>query len=197
VITAYSGMRPKLVPDKVGGFGDFVVEEVEEAPGVMQLVGIESPGLTAAPAIAEHVSEWVRDRIPAGENSSFQKTWSSVHRTREESISTVDNLIAEYPGYGEIVCRCEMVTKTEIVDSINNKLGASSLNAIKYRSRATMGRCQGGFCGPRIVDLLLENGKSPESITLNGGDSWLFLGTTEDLRAESKAKRAKQKVGAK
>ncbi len=197
VITAYSGMRPKLVPAKVGGFGDFVVEEVEEAPGVMQLVGIESPGLTAAPAIAEHVSEWVRDRIPAGENSSFQKTWSSVHRTREESISTVDNLIAEYPGYGEIVCRCEMVTKTEIVDSINNKLGASSLNAIKYRSRATMGRCQGGFCGPRIVDLLLENGKSPESITLNGGDSWLFLGTTEDLRAESKAKRAKQKVGAK
>ncbi len=197
VITAYSGMRPKLVTAKEGGFGDFVVEEVDEAPGVMQLVGIESPGLTAAPAIAEHVSSWVRERIPAGESSSFQKTWSSVHRTREETLSTVDNMIAEDPGYGEVVCRCEMVTKTEIVDAINNKLGAESLNAIKYRSRATMGRCQGGFCGPRIVDLMLENGKSPESITLNGGDSWLFLGTTEDLRAESKAKRAKQKVGAK
>ena len=197
VITAYSGMRPKLVTSKEGGFGDFVVEEVEEAPGVMQLVCIESPGLTAAPAIAEHVSSWVRERIPAGESSNFQKTWSSVHRTREETLSTVDRLINEDPGYGEVVCRCEMVTKTEIVDAINNKLDATSLNAIKYRSRATMGRCQGGFCGPRIVDLLLENGKSPEDITLNGGDSWLFLGTTEDLRAESKAKRAKEKAGAK
>ncbi|NQW19671.1 MAG: NAD(P)/FAD-dependent oxidoreductase [Chloroflexi bacterium] len=196
VITAYSGMRPKLVPSKVGGFGDFVIEEVPEAPGVMQLVGIESPGLTASPAIAEHVSNWVRERIPATSNSGFQNTWSSVHRTREKTLAVVDNLIAEDPSYGEVVCRCEMVTKAEIVDSINNKLGATSLNAIKYRSRATMGRCQGGFCGPRIVDLLIENGKSPESITLNGGNSWLFLGTTEDLRAESKAKRAKQKADA-
>lgn len=197
VITAYSGMRPKLVPSKVGGFGDFVIEEVPEAPGVMLLVGIESPGLTAAPAIALHVSEWVRERIPASQNPKFQKTWSSVNRTREEDESVVDQLIAEDPDYGEIVCRCEMVTKKEIVDSINNKLDATSLNAIKYRSRATMGRCQGGFCGPRIVDLLLENGKSPESITLNGGDSWLFVGSTEDLRNESKAKRAAEKVGAK
>ncbi len=196
VITAYSGMRPKLVPSKVGGFGDFVIEEVPEAPGVMQLVGIESPGLTAAPAIAEKVSDWVRERISTEANPGFQKKWSSVHRTREDTLSIVDSLIAEDPDYGEIVCRCEMVTKREIVDAINNKLDATSLNAIKYRSRATMGRCQGGFCGPRIVDLLLENGKSPESITLNGGDSWLFLGTTEDLRTERKAQRASQKSGA-
>jgi glycerol-3-phosphate dehydrogenase len=99
--------------------------------------------------------------------------------------------MGEDPGYGEIVCRCEMVTHREIVDVINNELEATSLNAIKYRSRATMGRCQGGFCGPRIVDLLLENGVSPESVTLNGGGSWLFMGTTEDLRAERKALRAK------
>ncbi|MBP38647.1 MAG: NAD(P)/FAD-dependent oxidoreductase [Dehalococcoidia bacterium] len=197
VITAYSGMRPKLVTAKEGGFGDFVVEEVEEAPGVMQLVGIESPGLTAAPAIAEHVSEWVRKRIPASANSGFQETWSAVHRTREDTLSKIDTMIAEDPDYGEIVCRCEMVTKTEIVDAINNELDATSLNAIKYRSRATMGRCQGGFCGPRIVDLLIESGKSPESITLNGGDSWLFLGTTEDLRAQAKTRRASQKMGAK
>ena len=197
VITAYSWMRPKLVPAKVGGFGDFVVEEVPEAPGVMQLVGIESPGLTAAPAIAEDVSEWVRERIPTSESPDFKKTWSSVHRSREEAMGAIEELIAEDLGYGEIICRCEMVTKTEIVDAINNKLDATSLNAIKYRSRATMGRCQGGFCGPRIVDLLIENGKSPESITLNGGDSWLFLGTTEDLRADAKARRASQKVGVK
>ncbi|HIF72299.1 MAG TPA: FAD/NAD(P)-binding oxidoreductase [Dehalococcoidia bacterium] len=190
VITAYSGMRPKLVPVSVGGFGDFVVEEVPEALGVMQLVGIESPGLTAAPAIAEDVTAWALERIPAEKNPGFKKTWSSVRRTREEELEVIDDLIGEDSDYGEIMCRCEMVTKKEIVDSINNELDATSLNAIKYRSRATMGRCQGGFCGPRIVDLLLENGKSPESLTLKGGGSWLFMGTTEDLRAEGKALRA-------
>jgi glycerol-3-phosphate dehydrogenase len=193
VITAYSGMRPKLVPSSVGGFGDFVVEEVPEAPGVMQLVGIESPGLTAAPAIAEEVSRWARERIPAKKNPDFKKTWSSVRRTREEELGVIDELVAEDPGYGEIMCRCEMITRREIVDSINNELNATSLNAIKYRSRATMGRCQGGFCGPRIVDLLIKHGGAPESLTLNGGGSWMFMGSTEDLRAERKAQRARAK----
>ena len=193
VITAYSGMRPKLVPSSVGGFGDFVVEEVPEAPGVMQLVGIESPGLTAAPAIAEEVSRWARERIPAKKNPDFKKTWSSVRRTREEELGVIDELVAEDPGYGEIMCRCEMITRREIVDSINNELNATSLNAIKYRSRATMGRCQGGFCGPRIVDLLIKHGGTPESLTLNGGGSWMFMGSTEDLRAERKAQRARAK----
>ena len=193
VITAYSGMRPKLVPSSVGGFGDFVVEEVPEAPGVMQLVGIESPGLTAAPAIAEEVSRWTRERLPAKKNLNFKKTWSSVRRTREEELGVIDELVAEDPGYGEIMCRCEMITRREIVDSINNELNATSLNAIKYRSRATMGRCQGGFCGPRIVDLLIKHGGAPESLTLNGGGSWMFMGSTEDLRAERKAQRARAK----
>jgi glycerol-3-phosphate dehydrogenase len=193
VITAYSGMRPKLVPSSVGGFGDFVVEEVPEALGVMQLVGIESPGLTAAPAIAEDVADWARERIPAGENPKFVSRWSSVRRTREEELDVIDELVAEDPGYGEIMCRCEMITRREIVDSINNGLNATSLNAIKYRSRATMGRCQGGFCGPRIVELLIEHGGAPESLTLNGGGSWLFMGSTEDLRAERKTQRGRAK----
>ena len=191
VITAYSGVRPKLNPSRIGGFGDFVVEEVPEAPGIMHLVGIESPGLTAAPAIADDVTGWVRERIPAKRNPGFKKKWSSVRRTREEELAVIGGLIEDDPAYGEIVCRCEMVTRREIIDAINNELDATSLNAIKYRSRATMGRCQGGFCGPRIVDLLIEHGEEPESITLNGGDSWLFMGTTEDLRAERKAQRAK------
>lgn len=193
VITAYSGMRPKLVPSKVGGFGDFVIEEVPESPGVMHLVGIESPGLTAAPAIAEKVSGWVRERIPAKANPAFKTKWSSVHRTREDEQEVISGLISEDAAYGEIVCRCEMITRREVADSINNELHAASLNAIKYRSRATMGRCQGGFCGPRIVDLLIESGKDPAAITLNGGDSWLFTGSTEDLRAERKAQRTEVK----
>jgi len=182
VITAYSGMRPKLVPAKVGGFGDFVIEEVSEQPGMMNLVGIESPGLTASPAVALEISEWVRERIPAKANDSFKQSWTAVDSVRDESPEKIDELIAEDAAYGEIICRCEMVTRKEIIDSINNPLEATSLNAIKYRSRATMGRCQGGFCGPRVVDLLIENGHSPESLTLTGGDSWLFLGSVEDLR---------------
>lgn len=191
VITAYSGMRPKLNPSRIGGFGDFVVEEVPEALGIMQLVGIESPGLTAAPAIAEEVTDWVRERIPAKANPNFKKKWTAVRRTREEELEVIGGLIGDDPAYGEIMCRCEMVTRREVIDAINNELDATSLNAIKYRSRATMGRCQGGFCGPRIVELLIEQGRSPESITLNGAGSWLFMGTTEDLRAERKALRAK------
>ncbi|MDP6822622.1 MAG: NAD(P)/FAD-dependent oxidoreductase [Dehalococcoidia bacterium] len=182
VITAYSGMRPKLVPSKVGGFGDFVLEEVPEQLGMMNLVGIESPGLTASPAIADEISGWVRERIPAKKNSNFKGKWTAVDRVRDETPEKIDALIGEDPAYGEIICRCEMVTRKEIIDSINNGLEATSLNAIKYRSRATMGRCQGGFCGPRIIDLLIENGHSPESLTLTGGDSWLFLGSVEDLR---------------
>ena len=194
VITAYSGMRPKLVPSSVGGFGDFVVEEVPERPGVMQLVGIESPGLTAAPAIADVVSDWVREKIPATKNPQFKSQWTAVKRVRDEPVDVVEKLIGEDSSFGEIVCRCEMVTRREVVDSINNELGAVALNSIKYRSRATMGRCQGGFCGPRIIDLLLESGYPPESLTLTGGDSWLFLGTPEDLRAERKAARAESKT---
>ncbi|NQW17136.1 MAG: NAD(P)/FAD-dependent oxidoreductase [Chloroflexi bacterium] len=189
VITAYSGMRPKLVPSKVGGFGDFVIEEVEEAPGVMQLVGIESPGLTASPAIAEQVSAWVRDKIPAQGKADFVSKRTSIPRLRDEPLELREARIQKDGDYGEIVCRCEMVTRKEITESIKNGLGATSLNAIKYRSRATMGRCQGGFCGPRVVDLLIEAGHPPESLTLNGGESWLFMGTTEDLRAERKAER--------
>ncbi|MDA0232567.1 MAG: NAD(P)/FAD-dependent oxidoreductase, partial [Chloroflexi bacterium] len=141
VITAYSGMRPKLVSSRVGGFGDFVIEEVPEAPVVVPLVGIESPGLTAAPAIAEKVSGWVRERIPARKNPDFKPKWATVRRTREESLEVINGLVGDDPAYGEIVCRCEMITRREIVDAINNKLNADSLNAIKYRSRATMGRC--------------------------------------------------------
>lgn len=186
VITAYSGMRPKLVPSNVGGFGDFVIEEVPERPGMMHLVGIESPGLTASPAIADEISSWVRERIPAKPNSNFKRRWTGVERVRDESSEKINSLIDEDPAYGEIICRCELVTRKEIVDSINNGLAATSLNAIKYRSRATMGRCQGGFCGPRIVDLLIESGHPAESLTLTGGDSWLFLGSVADLRAGRK-----------
>lgn len=187
VITAYAGLRPKLVPSSVGGFGDFIIEEAPERQGLMNLVGIESPGLTAAPAIADLVSNWAGEYLRA--NGSGQRTQKlhATPRLRELSPDDQAAVIAEDPACGDIICRCEMVSRREVVDAIENPLGAVSLTSIKYRSRAMMGRCQGATCGPRVIDLLLEHGFAPEELTQMGGDSWLFVGSTKGLRRDEKA----------
>ena len=179
VITAYSGIRPKLVSPG-GGFADFIIEEAPETPGMMHLVGIESPGLTAAPAIGAHVGRWVLDRIPRSRRAPGNKKPAPV-RFRGLSLEERANLIEADPEYGRIVCRCELITEREVLDAIRNPLHARSLTSLKYRSRAMMGRCQGGFCGPRIVDILVEDGVDPASITLRGGESWMFVGSSRDV----------------
>ena len=94
------------------------------------------------------------------------------------------DLVETDPDYGQIICRCESVTRREILEAIHNPLGAHTLGAIKYRSRATMGRCQGGFCGPNIEKILEEElGVVPTEMSLKGEGSWLFTGSTKDLRS--------------
>lgn len=181
VITAYSGVRPKLVSRSKGGFADFVIEEAPETPGMMHLVGIESPGLTAAPAIGVHVAKWVLERIPRDRKVSIQGGRRTTVRFRERSLEERAGLIESDPDYGKIVCRCELVTEREVLDAIRNPLHARSLTSLKYRSRAMMGRCQGGFCGPRIVDIMLQNGVDPASISLRGGQSWMFVGSSREV----------------
>ncbi|MBI2965423.1 MAG: FAD-dependent oxidoreductase [Chloroflexi bacterium] len=192
VITAYSGVRPKLVSRTRGGFADFVIEEAPETPGMMHLVGIESPGLTAAPALGVHVAKWVLERIPRARRDSIRDGKRAPVRFRELGLEERAALIEADPDYGRIVCRCELVTEREILDAIRNPLHARSLTSLKYRSRAMMGRCQGGFCGPRIVDILVENGIDPASISLRGGRSWMFIGSSRDVlrRANGDAARA-------
>jgi glycerol-3-phosphate dehydrogenase len=194
VIGAYSGVRPKLTPESAKGSADFVIEEAPEAPGMLHLVGIESPGLTAAPAIAKEVAGWVNSRLGRPEKMPASRERRHAVRFREKTLSEQAALIGADPDYGRIVCRCELVTKREILDAARNRLGAVSLTALKYRSRAMMGRCQGGFCGPRVVDLLIEEGVPPEEITLRGGDSWLFSGTSKGLRADGRAGKAGQEA---
>ncbi|MBI4306967.1 MAG: NAD(P)/FAD-dependent oxidoreductase [Chloroflexi bacterium] len=177
-IAAYSGVRPKTVPSSRGGFGDFIIEEPPETLGMLHLVGIESPGLTAAPAIAALAREWVLRYLPRPESPRFNGRREPSPRFRELVAESQAALAAVDPDYGQIVCRCELVTKAEVLESIRNPLGAKSLISIKYRSRAMMGRCQGGFCGPRVVDLLRETGVPVDRITLRGGGSWMFAGTT-------------------
>ncbi len=186
VIAAYSGVRPKLTPEGVGGSADFVIEEAPEALGMLHLVGIESPGLTAAPAIAVEVAAWVASRTGRATGPRSVNGWRRPVRFRESGPAERAQLIESDPDYGRVVCRCELVTKREVLDAARNKLGAISLTALKYRSRAMMGRCQGGFCGPRIVELLVQEGIPPEEITLRGGESWLFAGTSKGLRAGSR-----------
>ncbi len=183
VITSYAGIRPKTVSSTVGGFGDFIIEEAPEFPGMMHLVGIESPGLTAAPAIAEKIGLWVGKRLDLQPRSDFASGYSRPVRFREQPFDLREKLIGEDAKYGQMVCRCEAVTRKEIDAAIRNPLGVRTLSGIKYRSRAMMGRCQGGFCSTRIVEMLTgEFGVASEAITLKGRGSELFVGSTKEAR---------------
>ena len=182
-ITSYAGIRPKTVSSAQGGFGDFIIEEAPELPGMMHLVGIESPGLTAAPAIAEDMAEWVDEHIGAKPKATFEPGRETPVRFREQTVDVQAQLVDEDPEYGHLVCRCELVTRKEVKAAIHNPLGVRTINGIKYRSRAMMGRCQGGFCSTRIVDMLAQEFDTPlEEISLKGPGSQLFVGSTKDLR---------------
>lgn len=181
-IRNFSGLRPKQVPPEVGGFKDFVIESRTDFPGFINLLGIESPGLTCSPAIAVMVRDMVAEKHTLtpkdhfiAEQSGFSGFFSE--RSAEEKA----DLVADNPDYGEIVCRCEQITKKEVLDAIQNPLGVRTLAAIKYRSRAMMGRCQGGFCMPRIVEILEKDfGYRPEDYLLFSADSPLFSGRVRE-----------------
>jgi glycerol-3-phosphate dehydrogenase len=177
IIGNYSGIRAKLAPENEGGYRDFVIQEEEECPGLINLVGIESPGLTASRPIALMVAEMVGKTLAltpkenAVRTHRFPPVFAKLEREEQE------RLIREDPEYGEIVCRCRRVTKAEIRQAIENPLGARSLAAVKYRAWATTGRCSGGYCLNRIVDMLVrEYGVKPEAVTLRGSGSEMFSG---------------------
>lgn len=177
VIRNYSGIRSKLVGPKVGGFGDFIIKESEVVEGLIQLIGIESPGLTASVPISKRVRDIISDKEDLIEKPEFISQRKSIVEFRQLSPDQKDELIKKCPEYGEIVCRCEHITKREIMDAIENPLGVKTLAGIKYRARAMMGRCQGGYCLTRIVEILTkEYGISVEEVTLRGKDSKLFEG---------------------
>jgi len=179
VIGAYAGTRAKRTPPDVGGFGDFLIRRSPDADHVIHLIGIESPGLTAAPALAEHV---VHEILRANDRFVEKPAEERVHRpwpTRFDELSEEDKdrLTAEDPDHGDIVCRCEGVTKHELLHALHNPLGVRTLAGIKYRCRATMGRCSGGYCLPRMVDILQEeHGWGPEDFVLRGPTSPAFAG---------------------
>lgn len=177
-IKNYSGIRPKLF--KAGGkttFEDFIIEESSENPNFFSLIGIESPGLTAAPAIAKYVAEMVGRNNTLEPKSAFIAGRRGVKTIAEASPSEIAALIEKDKNYADIVCRCNHISKAEILAAINNRLGVRTLNAIKKRSHAMMGRCQSGFCLPRISEILTcECGMAPEDVVKNNDKSRVLTG---------------------
>jgi len=174
VINAYSGIRCKLASSDEGGWADYSIWESKENPGFINLVGIESPGLTAAPAIAKEIGNMISNRIKLKQKKDF-KTRKIKKRFSEMSSEQQSNLIKKDEKWGRIVCRCEHVTEAEVVDALDNPLGACSLSSVKYRCRAGMGRCQGGFCTQHIVRIMEDKfDEDIKKIRLSSPKSNLF-----------------------
>ena len=164
VITSFCGLR------SVGSTGDFIIKYRD---GVITLGGIESPGLTSAPAIAEYVIElFAENGVVFEKRSDFNPYRKPAHQFRESSIEEKNKVIATDSRYGRIVCRCEGITEGEIVEAIHANPPARDVDGIKRRTRSGMGRCQGGFCSPIVVEILArELGVSIDEITKFGKGS--------------------------
>jgi glycerol-3-phosphate dehydrogenase len=188
-IRSFSGIRPKLAPPEEGGFRDFIIESSSEVPGFIHLTGIESPGLTASPAIAEQVKEMVGKLLPLGKRENFITGRPPINGTPFLSTRFANagagekaEMTARDPDYGSIVCRCETVPLAEIKNAVLRIFGPITLAGIKYRTRAMMGRCQGGFCLQRISEILEKHfDLPPEQQTLKGPGSELFTGRLRPL----------------
>ena len=175
VITSFAGLRAHEEGH------EFIIEEVENAKGFIDCAGIESPGLTSSPAIDEMVAGILKEKLHLEEKENFIATRKGIldpnTLTKEERVT----LIKEKPAYGNIICRCEMITEGEIIDAIHRPLGAKSLDGVKRRTRAGMGRCQAGFCSPRTMEILARELDIPMSeITKSGGKSQIITGTNKD-----------------
>ena len=176
VITSFAGLRAHEDQD------DFVIGEAPDAEGFFDAAGIESPGLSSAPAIGVMVAEMVAAKLNLNENPDFIGIRNGILNPNTLSMEERNKLIKEKPAYGNIICRCEMITEGEIIDAIKRPLGARSLDAVKRRTRAGMGRCQSGFCSPRTMEILeREVPMSMFDITKNGGSSKFVVGYNKEI----------------
>jgi len=179
VINAYSGIRCKLASPKSGGWADYRIEESKHVSGLIHLLGIESPGLTAAPAIAKEVTTMISQWINLEKKRNFKAKRTQKKRFSDMSIGEQSHLIQKDEHWGRIVCRCEQVTEAEVIEALSNPLGARTLSSVKYRCRAGMGRCQGGFCTQHIVRIMEEQfHMDVKELKLKSPNSPLFAGKT-------------------
>ena len=175
-ITSFCGLRA------VGSTGDFIINMPRTR--FVNVAGIESPGLSSAPAIAEYVEKLLLDAgMKATKKADFNPTRPAYHAFREMSMEEKNEVIRRDPTYGRIICRCETVTEGEILAAIRTNPKPTDLDGVKRRTRAQMGRCQGGFCSPYIVELLAkEQGIPYEAVTKCGGKSLINVGRTKEVK---------------
>jgi len=166
MITSFAGLRAHETK------GDFIIGEAEDAKGFYNVAGIESPGLTCAPAIGDYVAGLMKEKEVFEPKESFISTRQGIRHLAELPEEEQKALIAKNPSYAVVVCRCETVTEGEILDAIRRPLGAKTLDGIKRRTRAGMGRCQAGFCTPKTMELIARELNIPvEEIVKSGRDS--------------------------
>ena len=176
VITSFAGLRAHE------DAGDFVLGEAEDAEGFFNAAGIESPGLSSAPAIGVMIAKEVANKLSLSENTSFNGKRKGILNPATLSMEERNELIKKNPAYGQIICRCESISKGEMLDAINRTLGARDLDGVKRRTRGGMGRCQGGFCSPRVMELLeQEVPMSPFDVTKNGENSKIVFGYNKQI----------------
>ena len=181
-IRNFAGIRWKRYDPETGEILDFLLEADEAHPRTVNLVGIESPGVTCALPLARRAAQKLISREHPDVNPDFDPVRHVKKRFYEMTHEEQAQAIAEDPMYGEIVCRCETVTKAEILAAIHNPLGVHTVTGIKNRTRATMGRCQGGYCETRITEMIREElGLEPEEVRYSKAGSRMFTGKVREV----------------
>ena len=181
-ITSFAGLR------SVPNTEDFIISADKRVKGLVHAAGIESPGLTSVPAIAKMVREILEEEgLRCKRKRNFHPYRQPIIRFSELSPEKQRRLVRQNPNYGRVICRCETITEGEIIEAIQRPLGARDLDGVKRRTRAGMGRCQGGFCGPRVIEILARELKIPlNQVTKCGRASYALDGKTKDSGLEEK-----------
>lgn len=179
VVRAFAGGRPVIQ-----GTNDFFIGQSAVVPRLFQAAGIQSPGVASAPAIAERMEHVMRE---AGVELHERADWNPIRRAPDDfdraPLARKEELIESDPAWGQIICRCETVPEAEIVAAIQRRPGAVSVEGVKRRCRAGMGRCQSGFCQSRVVAILArELGCDPSEVLLEDAGSWLVEGPLKGVR---------------
>ena len=178
IITYFTGVRAPTFEE------DFVIERGRKTKNLIHCAGIQSPGLTTVPAVAKDVAQMaarlVSEIHPVKRNEEYDPHRKGILRLREMSLEKRDELIRENPDYGVMICRCEEISKGEIIDALISPLPVYTVDGVKKRVRPGMGRCQGGFCMPLVSQIISEvTGKPLEEVKKSGGDSYLLFGRTK------------------
>ncbi len=181
IINYFTGVRSPTYEE------DFVVCKGRRCANLIHAAGIQSPGLTAAPAIAIDVARWAVELLeaagkPVSPNAQFNPIRKSVPHIAAMSDEERAEMIKQNPNYGIILCRCEEVSKGEIIDSLRRLVPCDTVDGVKRRVRPGMGRCQGSFCGPLVLRIIAEEKSIPlEMVTKNGGQGNILCGPTKEM----------------